>query len=165
MYNRRTRTPLRLLGAALAAWLIGLAAPLQAEECTFTPLQAYEAAKDNGFKFRCIMYYEEKNITEQSHFTVFPDGTIGCSGKTPNELGIAWVYMNLFNKDDGLGGNWRLWHYEISGLPHTRIGDGVPVRLITTMLGPNAQYEIRLTKMVLTNPYRGCGNALKEAFR
>jgi len=165
MEHRRTRSILRQLAIALAAGMIGLASPAQAEECTFTPQQAYEVAKENGFGFRCIMYYEEKNITEESHLTVFPDGSVGCSGKTPNDLGIAWVYMNLFNKSDGLGGNWQLWHYEVSGLPHTRIGAGAPVRLITTMLGPNARYEIKITKMVLTNPYRGCSSALKEAFR
>jgi hypothetical protein len=164
MHKHRRHPVIGKWSGALAAALLSFASGVQAEKCEYEPVDAYEAAKDNGFQFRCIAYYEEKNITQASDFTLFPDGSIGCSGQTPNELGLAWIYLNLFSREAGLGSNWELWHYEVTGLPHTRIGDGAPIRLITTMLGPNARYEVKITKMVLINPYRKCTNALREAF-
>ena len=92
-------------------------------------------------------------------------GGIGCEGNTPNELGPAWIYLSFFSRDSGLGKGWDVWNYDVTGLPHTRIGAGAPIRLITGLLGPNARYDIKVSNLVLTNPYRKCDNFKDEAFK
>ena len=156
-------TPFGRLGSALVLTL--LAGTAQAERCALNAAEAHALASDNGFRFSCVIYHEESNRAAPTDFQVFDDGSIGCSGSTPNELGPAWIYLNFFNRDTGLGKGWEIWNYDVTGLPHTRIGEGAPIRLITGLLGPNARYEIRVANVVLTNPYRKCTNAMTEAFK
>lgn len=163
MNKLRRHFPFGRLGCALALTL--LAGTAQAERCALSAAEAHAVASDNGFRFSCVVYHEESNSTAPTDFQVFDDGSIGCSGSTPNELGPAWIYLNFFNRDSGLGKGWDIWNYDVTGLPHTRIGEGAPIRLITGLLGPNAKYEIRVSNVVLTNPYRKCTNAMAEAFK
>ncbi len=165
MEKSRRNPRLGRLGLVLSATLLGASGAAYAERCSFTAAEAHALAKDNGFGFSCVVYHEESNSAAPTDFQVFDDGSIGCVGSTPNELGPAWIYLNFFNRASGLGMGWQVWNYDVTGLPHTRIGEGVPIRLITGLLGPNARYEIRVTKVVLTNPYRKCERVGVEAFK
>ncbi|MDX1592724.1 MAG: hypothetical protein R3298_00655 [Gammaproteobacteria bacterium] len=164
--SRRTPSPGRLFtGLGLAVTLTVASGLAQAERCALPADEAYKIAVENDFRFSCVVYHEQSNTAVPSDFTVFEDGSIGCTGSTPNELGPAWIYLNFFNRDEGLGKGWDVWNYDVTGLPHTRIGAGAPIRLITGLLGPNAKYEIRVSNIVLTNPYRKCDGFRTEAFR
>ena len=165
MEKSRRHTTLGRLGLAVATTLLAASGAAWAEKCSFTAAEAHAIAKENGFKFSCVVYHEESNSAAPTHFQVFDDGSIGCTGSTPNELGPAWMYINFFNRDTGLGKGWEIWNYDVTGLPHTRIGAGAPIRLITGLLGPNTKYEIKVSKVVVSNPYRKCGNVENEAFK
>jgi len=155
------------IGLALATALFAFSGSAAADTCSFSPAEAHKVASEAGLKFSCVIYYEASKTTAPSDFKVFEDGSIGCEGMTPNELGIAWIYMNLFTREagPGLGKGWDVWNYDVTGLPHTRIGAGAPIRVITTTLGPNAKYQLRVTKIDLINPFRKCPNALQEAMQ
>lgn len=155
------------IGLALATALFAFSGSAAADTCSFSPAEAHKVASEAGLKFSCVIYYEASKTTAPSDFKVFEDGSIGCEGMTPNELGIAWIYMNLFTREagPGLGKGWDVWNYDVTGLPHTRIGAGAPIRLITGLLGPNARYDIKVSNLVLTNPYRKCDNFKDEAFK
>jgi hypothetical protein len=165
MDKLRSNNLLARAGQALAVTLLVASGTALADNCSYKPAEVYEIAKENGFDFSCAFFYEESNTAAESDYKVFDDGSIGCSGKTPNQLGMAWIYMNFFNREGGgLNKGWQLWNYDVTGLPHTRIGVDAPIRVITTTLGPNAKYEIRITNMTISNAFRKCGNALQEAF-
>ncbi|NCF10949.1 MAG: hypothetical protein GWP66_09755 [Gammaproteobacteria bacterium] len=162
--SRRNPSPGRI-GLVLAATLLAASGAVHAERCAITAADAHAIASENGFNFSCVVYHEESNSAAPTHFQVYDDGSIGCVGNTPNELGPAWIYLNFLNRDSGLGKGWEVWNYDVTGLPHTRIGAGAPIRLITGLLGPNARYEIKVSNIVLTNPYRKCTNFKDEAFK
>jgi len=165
MEKSRRLTPLGHIGLALAATLLVASGAARAEKCSFSAAEAQALASKNGFSFSCTVYHEESNSAAPTDFKVYDDGSIGCTGATPNELGPSWIYLNFFRRDSGLGKGWDIWNYDVTGLPHTRIGAGAPIRLITGLLGPNAKYELKVSNVVLTNPYRKCGNVMNEAFK
>ena len=162
--SRRTPSP-RRIGFACAAMLLAASGAAQAERCAVQAAEAHAIASENGFSFNCVVYHEQSNSAAPGDFQVYEDGSIGCEGKTPNELGPAWIYLSFFSRDSGLGKGWDVWNYDVTGLPHTRIGAGAPIRLITGLLGPNARYDIKVSNLVLTNPYRKCDNFKDEAFK